>query len=68
MRQIISLLLISILILPAAPVSAQDVTPNPELGERLHNMSRETERFRLPHATRLDDTGVTSTDVPSYKY
>jgi hypothetical protein len=46
MRQVLSLLLISILILPAAPVSAQNVSPNSELGERLRNMSEEVERFR----------------------
>jgi hypothetical protein len=46
MRQVISLLLISILIFPVAPVSAQDTTPKPELAERLRNMSKEVAKFR----------------------
>lgn len=48
-RQILSLFLVSNFVIPVAPVSAQDMTPNAVLKERLDNMPEEMERFRQSH-------------------
>jgi hypothetical protein len=44
-RQILLLLLVSILIVPANLVSAQETASTTTLVERLHNMDAEVERF-----------------------
>jgi small nuclear ribonucleoprotein (snRNP)-like protein len=48
-RQILSLFLVSILIIQAVPVSAQDVDSIPTLEERLSNMEAEVKRFLDPN-------------------
>jgi CO dehydrogenase nickel-insertion accessory protein CooC1 len=62
MRQVLSLLLISILILPAAPVSAQDADSNPELADRLGNMNAEAEKF-LGKKPELAKSSTADTEV-----